>query len=120
MTAKAASSKAGLAADTLIRIGLEAALFHSPDGTAFADLMISRHRETWLVRSRGFRRWIGKRYFEVTRSAPSAAAVGAALNVIEARAQFEGPTRTVHVRVAGTGDRIYLDLADEEWRCVEI
>ena len=120
MSAAAGNAKAGLTADTLIKIGLEAELFHSPDGTAFADLMVSGHRETWPVRSRGFRRWIGKRYFEITRSAPSAAAVGAALNVIEARAQFEGPARTVHVRVAGTGDRIYLDLADEAWRCVEI
>ena len=87
---------------------------HSPISWS-AD--IGRHGRSAV---RGFRRWIGKRYFEVTRSAPSAAAVGAALNVIEARAQFEGPARTVHVRVAGTGDRIYLDLADEAWRCVEI
>jgi hypothetical protein len=63
---------------------------------------------------------LGKRYFELARSAPSAAAVGAALNVIEACAQFEGPTRPIHVRVAGAGERIYLDLADEAWRCVEI
>ena len=97
--------------DSLIKIGLEADLFHSPDGTGFADLQVNGHRETWPIRSKGFRRWLGKRYFELTRSA---------LNVIEARAQFEGPTRSVHVRVAGTGDRIYLDLADEAWRCVEI
>lgn len=119
MTA-AVTPKASLSADTLIEIGLEAELFHSSDGTPFADVRISGHRETWPVRSKGFRRWLGKRYFEMTRSAPSAAAVGASLNVLEARAQFEGPTRSVHVRVAGTGDRIYLDLADEAWRSVEI
>ena len=78
------------------------------------------HRETWAVRSKGFRRRLGKRYFESTRSAPSTGAVGAALNVLEARVQFERPTRTVHVRVAGVDDRIYLDLSDEDWRCVEI
>jgi hypothetical protein len=63
------------------------------------------------VRSKGFRRWLGKRYFEGTRSAPSAAAVGATLYVLEARAQFERPTRSVDVPVAGCGDRIYVDLA---------
>jgi hypothetical protein len=67
--------------DSLIKIGFEADLFHSAEGTAFADLQVNGHRETWSIRSKGFRRWLGKRYFEITRSAPSAAAVGAAHNV---------------------------------------
>ena len=33
-----------------------AELFHTPDGTAFADLDIDGHRETCPVRSKGFRR----------------------------------------------------------------
>src|SRR4051794_30489853 len=108
MTATATLKAPG--ADTLADICLEAEPFHSSEGTAFADIKVGGHRETWPVRSRGFRRWIGKRYFDATGGAPSGSAVGSALNVIEARAQFEGPTRTVHVRVAGMGDRIYLDL----------
>jgi hypothetical protein len=44
----------------------------------------------------------------------------AALNVIEARAQFDSVERAVYVRVAGVGDRLYLDLCDSTWRAVEI
>jgi hypothetical protein len=42
------------------------------------------------------------------------------LDLFEARAQFDGPERTVHIRTAEHGGRIYLDLADEHWRAVQI
>lgn len=56
-------------ADRLIEIAADADLFHSPDGTAFADLDINGHRETWPVRSRGFRRWLARRFYEVAEGA---------------------------------------------------
>jgi hypothetical protein len=37
-----------------------------------------------------------------------------------ARALFDAPQRSVHVRIAEHGGHIYLDLADEQWRAVEI
>ena len=39
---------------------------------------------------------------------------------VEAKAHFGSPERVVHVRVGGLDGRIYLDLADESWRAVEI
>jgi hypothetical protein len=56
----------------------------------------------------------------MTQDAPSAPALNAALNLLEARAQFEGPERAVHVRVAEHEGHIYLDLADQAWRAVEV
>ena len=95
-------------------------MFHTATGTAHADLAIDGHRETWPVRSPRFRAWLRRRYYEATGDALSAAALNAALNLLEARAQFDGPERTVHVRVAEHEGRIYLDLADQAWRAVEI
>jgi hypothetical protein len=40
--------------------------------------------------------------------------------VLEAQAQFDGPQRNVSVRLAEQDGLIYLDLADEFWRCIEI
>jgi hypothetical protein len=57
---------------------------------------------------------------ERTWDAPSPAALNGALNVLEAQAQFDGPQRKVAVRLAEQDGLIYLDLADEFWRCVEI
>jgi len=59
-------------------------------------------------------------YYDATGAAPSAGAITSALDLLEARAQFDGPERAVHVRVAEHSSRIYLDLADERWRAVEI
>jgi hypothetical protein len=107
-------------ADTLINLARSAELFHTPDRTAFADLMIAGHRETWPIRSKGFRLWLAAQFFEATEGAPSTEAVQSALGVIEARARFNAPERVVHVRVGGLDGRLYLDLCDEAWRAVEI
>src|SRR5205807_9473699 len=61
-----------------------------------------------------------RRFFEETRGAPSSEAMNSALNVIEANAQFDAPEREVFVRVGGANGRLYLDLADQTWRAVEI
>lgn len=107
-------------ADILIELSETAKLFHAPDGTGFADLDINGHRETWKIRSQGFRRWLTRRYYEETGGVPSSEALQSALNLIEAKAQFDAPERVVHVRVAGLDGRLYLDLGDETWRAVEI
>jgi len=107
-------------ADILIDLAQAAELFHTADGTGFVDLDINGHRETWPIRSKGFRRWLARRFFEATQGAPSSEALASALNVIEAKAHFDAPEREVYVRVGGLDGRLYLDLADETWRAVEI
>jgi hypothetical protein len=107
-------------ADVLIELAQAAALFHTSESAGFADLEISGHRETWPIRSKGFRRWLARSFFEATGSAPSSEALQSALNVIEAKAHFDAPERVVHVRVGGLDGRLYLDLCDESWRAIEI
>ena len=107
-------------ADTLIQLAQSAELFHTPDGAGFADLDINGHRETWPIRTKGFRRWLARRFFETMGGAPSSEALQSALNVIEARAHFDAPERLVYIRVGGLDDRLYLDLGDKTWRAVEI
>jgi hypothetical protein len=107
-------------ADILIALAQAAELFHTPDGTGFADLDINGHRETWPIRARGFRHWLTRQFFEATGGAPSSEAQHSALNVIEARAHFDAPERSVFIRVGGYEGKLYLDLGDENWRAVEI
>jgi hypothetical protein len=80
----------------------------------------AEHRETWPVRTKGFRRRLARQFFEQTGGAPSSEALQSALNVIEAKAHFDGPERPVFIRVGGLDGRLYLDLGDEAWRAVEI
>jgi hypothetical protein len=106
--------------DILLNVATAARLFHASDGTGFADLIIDGHRETWPLRSKRFQTWLRQEYYERTWDAPSPTALSAALNVLEAQAQFDGPQRNVAVRLAEQDGGIYLDLADEFWRCVQI
>jgi hypothetical protein len=99
---------------------VSADFFHTDAGTAFVDLLINCHRETWPIRSKRFRTWLRRHHYEATGTAANAAAINSALNLFEAQAQFDGPERAVHVRLAEHAGHIYLDLADECWRAVEI
>ena len=95
-------------------------LFHTATGTAFADVLVDGHRETWPIRSKRFRGWLRRRYYEAARSALGGQAIASELDLLEARAQFDAPEHSVHTRIAEHAGHIYLDLADARWRAVEI
>jgi len=95
-------------------------LFHTASGVPYADFITDGHRETWPIRSKRFRTWLRRCYYQTTGAAASPAAIGSALDLLEARAQFDAPKRAVSIRVAEHTGRFYLDLADEHWRAVEI
>src|SRR6516165_11974969 len=113
----AAELSAGLVTTTmLIDIASCEELFHTAAGTAFADIVVDGHRETWPIRSKRFRGWLRRIHYEATGAATSAAEIRSVLDLLETRAQFDGPERAVHVRIAERAGRMYLDLADELWR----
>jgi hypothetical protein len=97
-----------------------AELFHTAVGTAFADILTDGHRETWPIRSRRFKGFLRRSYYKATGTAPSALVIKMALDQLEARAQFDAPERSVHLRVAEHQGRLYLDLANAHWQAVEI
>jgi len=119
-------------ADKLIKIAVEKSyrdedsepkaggFFHTSDSIAYVDIEIDGWRETWPVRSRGFRRWLVRIYYEATGTAPNSEALQAALGLCEARAHFDGPEREVYTRIGGANSKIYIDLANERWQAIEI
>src|SRR5260370_12476261 len=95
-------------------------VFHPPTGAAFADIITEGHRETWPIRSKRFRTWVRRCYYQATGAAAGAAAIRSALDLLDARAQFDASERALSIRVAEHAGRLYLDLADEHWRAVDI
>lgn len=57
------------AADVLTDLAASVELFHTADGTAFADLIVDGHRETWPVRSNRLRSWLRRKYYEASGTA---------------------------------------------------
>jgi hypothetical protein len=115
--------------------GGDKALFRSPDGTAFADLIVAGHRETWPVRSRQFRHhyivYLRRQFDQLVsanqplmamamKSAMRRSAVSAAIDDFENRAICTDCVREVSVRVAGYDGEIYIDLCNAEWQAIRI
>jgi hypothetical protein len=107
-------------AELLVRCADGAELFHTSAGEAYATIPIGDHRETHPIKAKGFRRYLVRAFFDKYDRPPGAQALQDALGLLEARAQFDGPEREVHVRVAEHGGSIYVDVANERWEVVEI
>jgi hypothetical protein len=107
-------------AELLVRCAEGADLFHTPAGDCYATVPVGGHRETYPVRAKGFRRWLVRVYFKRHDRPPGNQALQDALGLLEARAEFDGPEREIYIRVAEHGGNVYVDLADEGWRVVEI
>jgi hypothetical protein len=67
--------------------------FTPPPALPFADVLVDGHRETWPIRSKRFRGWLRRRYYEATGSALGGPAIASELDLLEARAQFDAPER---------------------------
>jgi hypothetical protein len=97
-----------------------AELFHTTEGEAFATVPMDGRRETWPLKTKTIRRWLARLFYEATEAAPGSQAIQDALGVLEGKALFDGLEHCVNVRTAEHNGAIYLDLADPEWRAVEI
>jgi hypothetical protein len=108
-------------AQMLIAIADSAEVFRVTDGDrAYATVDVTGHHETWPVRSRGFREWLVRNFYEIQRKPPNQQAQVDALGAIEARARFGGRAHPVAVRVAELEGAIYLDLANKKWEAVQV
>ncbi len=118
---KAASAQDGTIADILVKLAQQdATFFWSPDESAWGAISIDGRRETWNLRSRGFRKWLTHQYYRATGKAPNADAMGQALLTLDAIARYDGEQHPVFVRTAERDGKYYVDLADDQWRAVEL
>jgi hypothetical protein len=116
------SSPSGGAAVPLIEIGAKLPLFHDSGGIAYAlRRLASRGTRAVCLTSAAFRSWLAGEYHRQSggQKAAAAEAINTAIGVLTARA-LEKDCGEVHVRVAEHDGNIYLDLADELGRVVEI
>ncbi|HKP51503.1 MAG TPA: bifunctional DNA primase/polymerase [Chloroflexia bacterium] len=95
-------------------------LWHTPEKEAFATLPTEEHKETWPIRERAFKAWLSQRFYNETGRVPGAQALQDAIISLEGEATYQGKEREVYVRLARDGDIIYLDLAQKDWKVVEL
>jgi putative DNA primase/helicase len=106
--------------DTLIGLTEFCEFWHDAKRIAYATFTVNGHDEHWPVRSREFRMFLSKRFFEETGGALGGQALEDAIRILEARAVNDGPEYEPFVRVGRRDNRQYVDLCDSRWRGVEI
>jgi hypothetical protein len=116
----ASEARAKSQATDLVELAAAAELFHDPSGEAYATIAVDGHHETWLIKTKGFRRWLSQQYYQACEKAPGSQAVQDALGVLEGKALFSGPEMAVYTRLAEHDGAIYLDLANDGWEVVKI
>ena len=83
-------------------------LFRSPIGAGYARIVCDGHKETWPLRSEGFRRWLLRELFESDSGPTEQERIQ---KFLEAIAQIEHQQHEVFTRVGGSDRRFFLDLA---------
>lgn len=109
------------AKEILTRLALEhSELWRDGEGDAWATLRVEDHAENWPVRSRAFRLWLTRLYYEERGGAPNAQALQDALGAVEAKALFSKAEHPVYLRVAHQDGAVWLDLGRPDWQAVRV
>ena len=116
------SDKKESKATKLVKLALEQdiELFHNPEGEAYATIPVDGRRETYVLKTKAIRLWLARLFYETYEEAAGSQATQDALGVLWGQALFDGEEHPVHVRIAEHHGAVFLDLADAEWRAVEI
>ena len=108
--------------DALVRMVLESGceLFHDRSLNTFVTVPVNGHRETWRLRSEGFRRLVRYRWHQLTGKGIGSGVVCDACDTLDATAAFTEMELSVHTRIAHHETGIYVDLCDDQWRAIYI
>ncbi len=107
-------------ADTLVALVIEECeLWHDLQGEPHASIK-GPIAASYSLKSTAFRDWLSHKHYKQTEKSPSSNALQEALTTLSGLAKFDGPEHSAWLRIARHHDALYLDLADDQWRCVEI
>lgn len=104
----------------LIRLAAGVELFRTKEKETYVTFKVKDHYETWPLRGSGFKLWLTKKYFEEYGKAAGSQGMTDALNVLNAKAMFEGKEYSVFTRIAEKDNIIYIDLCNKIWEVVKV
>ena len=94
--------------------------FHTVTNDPYAVTNIGNCRETWHIKSAEFRTFIQLQYYNATKKMVGQADLTTLIGLLTAKAQFESPKKSVHIRIAGSKEAIHIDLTNKRREIVEI
>ena len=75
-------------------------LFLDQFGSPYAPVRINEHIETLPLKSSRFKNWLCRIFYRSEQDVLNNETVANILNILKARAEFDGNTRSLHLRVA--------------------
>lgn len=108
------------AASILIELALKlGTLWHDSTGAGWIDYVVNRNLQTARIKSKRFRNFLSREFWERERRSFSSEAWSEAVGILEGIAS-DGPEREAFLRVGKHGDCIYIDLGAEDWSIVRV
>jgi len=106
--------------DKLIELVLndDIELFHDTDKSGYAQIKRNGHFEYYKIRGKDFKLWLSGTYWDKYNKTANANSLSETLNVIEAKAIFDGQEHKLHNRVAKGDVGIMYDLGN--WKSILI
>jgi hypothetical protein len=112
------------AAEKVIALANEHIIFFFRDqyGRSFAKIKVGDHTELMDLDKKRFKLFLRQLFYQTTRKVIYSDALKNAIDQLQARAQFEGATIELKLRVAWieTGKSIAYDMTDSHWRQIII
>ena len=109
-------------ADILLKLTDDFEYYKSgPANDGYVRMDIGDHRELWRVDAKGtkVREVLTHRFLAQKGRAPKREALNTVVDTVAAKCGL-GSKADVHVRYARNRDAVYLDMADDRWRAIEV
>ena len=94
-------------------------LFHDGD-EAYAAININGHQEVWLIKSKRFRQYLSREYYNAQGSSLNSNVIKDVITTLEGKAIFGGIEHKLHNRVAWHEGALWYDLSNDKWQGVKI
>ncbi len=107
-------------ADTIIKLTEDFQYFVNELEQPYAAVQKDNHWEVLDMKSQKFKLYLTKLFFDTQRSAPGTDGLNQALKVLEMKAIFSDNEHKLQRRIAEDQGSIYYDLADSDWRVVQV
>ena len=95
-------------------------LFTDGNNEPHVNIPVNGHDEIYRIESGFFRTWMSQSYWREHDGVANETSVKSAINTLKGLAQFGGDQRKVFLRAGEHDGNIYIDLADDQWRSIEI
>jgi hypothetical protein len=107
-------------AELLLELVKNEEFFHDEQKRPYVTFKNDTHFETWPLDSKKFREWLSYQFWKAHGKSIHGPALTDAVGVLTGKAIYEGLCHKIFTRVGFSEGMLYVNLADNKWRVVEL